>query len=291
MFGKIIDEVRREKGLSISLLCEDVTSNSTYFRYIKSECDIHSETLVKLVNKLNLSFTELLYRYNHYKLDTFYRFLKYLDKIKLDNSELQKVKNENIKYIKYENDVNHHIVLICNVYMAHNDGYSDGDSIKALKQYFFSVDTFSYYELSFYSVVYQFLAVSYNQALYKNVLKHAKDYDNLDSHVHSSVLLSCQLVCYFLEQGELKTAKLIYDSVNSKKINEKYVATKLFIKFLSIIVSTIFYDENSEDMFKQLLEICDFLSLPKLKRNFEEKYCTILENNEKISEASQKWDN
>lgn len=278
MFGKIIDEVRREKGLSINFLCQDITSRSTYFRYINAECDIHSETLVKLVNKLNLSFTELIYRYNQYKLDVFYRFLKYLDEIKLDNSKLQKVKNETHKYITYEHDVHHHIELVCNVYMSYNIGCIDKISIEALKNYFFSVDTFSYYELSLYGVIYQFLGVSYNKALYKNVLKHAKDYDNLDSHVHSSALLSCHLVCYFLEHGELKTAKLLYDSVNNQIISEKYVATKLFIKFLSIIVSTIFYDENGDDDFKQLLSICDFINLPVLKQFFERKYREILKN-------------
>lgn len=55
-----IDEIRKDKGMSIAELTDGIVSERSYYRYIKLEQDINFELLEKFVKKLNVDLPDLL---------------------------------------------------------------------------------------------------------------------------------------------------------------------------------------------------------------------------------------
>ncbi len=55
-----IDEIRKDKGMSITELTDGIVSERSYYRYIKLEQDVNFELLEKFVKKLNVDLPALL---------------------------------------------------------------------------------------------------------------------------------------------------------------------------------------------------------------------------------------
>ena len=59
-FWQIIEKIRKERNLSISLVCEDIISERTYYRYMRSGCEMRFDILSKLSHRLGLDSVEIV---------------------------------------------------------------------------------------------------------------------------------------------------------------------------------------------------------------------------------------
>src|SRR5690554_1753496 len=66
-FLKNIEEIRKDRNISYDDLLEDLISSRTYFRYLNNKENISLELLNYLVNKLKLTFSDLIF-YNKHKI-------------------------------------------------------------------------------------------------------------------------------------------------------------------------------------------------------------------------------
>jgi transcriptional regulator with XRE-family HTH domain len=60
LYLEAIDTIRKEKGLSIEALIEDITSERSYRRYMNQELSIPLQTLEKMILRLGVSMSDIL---------------------------------------------------------------------------------------------------------------------------------------------------------------------------------------------------------------------------------------
>ena len=119
LYLEAVESLRKEKGLSIDDLIEDVTSERSYRRYLNQELPIPLNTLEKLIFKLDVNFPDILiyvlkikqkpsgiiefFTYTHYQefelAKPYYESLKTYDK---DSSTLNTLVSLYVAYYEYQ---------------------------------------------------------------------------------------------------------------------------------------------------------------------------------------------
>lgn len=61
--GQVVDQIRRNRGIKINELCQGIISPSTYSRFVKGQSYISSESFVKIINRLHMTFAMFLQDY------------------------------------------------------------------------------------------------------------------------------------------------------------------------------------------------------------------------------------
>ena len=54
--GLIIDEIRRNRNFTIEALCDEIISPSTYSRFVSGKTYLASDSFMKLVFRLHMTF-------------------------------------------------------------------------------------------------------------------------------------------------------------------------------------------------------------------------------------------
>lgn len=61
--GKIVDDIRQNQNVSISSLCEEIISDSTYSRFIRGKTNLSSDSFIKIIRRLNMPVGMFLQEY------------------------------------------------------------------------------------------------------------------------------------------------------------------------------------------------------------------------------------
>jgi transcriptional regulator with XRE-family HTH domain len=61
VYGKILDEVRQSKNMTVTELCENIISERTYYRYMKQDMEMKFDLFAKLAHRLGLEPYEVIH--------------------------------------------------------------------------------------------------------------------------------------------------------------------------------------------------------------------------------------
>lgn len=162
-----VESLRKEKGLSIDDLIEDVTSERSYRRYLNQELPIPLHTLEKLIFKLDVDFPDILIyvlkikqkpsgiieflTYTHYQeyelAKPFYKNLKHYDK---DSSNLNTLV---FLYVSYYDYLRNHLSLdeLRNLFDSSkhffDDSISNIESLSYFVLYAYIFDNLTYHDI------------------------------------------------------------------------------------------------------------------------------------------------
>lgn len=64
--GLVIDEIRRNRNFTVESLCDGIISPSTYFRFLSGKTSLSSESFMKLVFRLHMTFAMFLQDYQDF---------------------------------------------------------------------------------------------------------------------------------------------------------------------------------------------------------------------------------
>lgn len=64
--GVVIDEIRRNRNFTVESLCDGIISPSTYFRFLSGKTSLSSESFMKLVFRLHMTFAMFLQDYQDF---------------------------------------------------------------------------------------------------------------------------------------------------------------------------------------------------------------------------------
>ena len=76
--GKVIDQIRRNRNITIESLCDGIISHSTYSRFVNGKTTVASDSFIKLVSRLHMTLAMFLQDYQgFFKLKHDYAILNY----------------------------------------------------------------------------------------------------------------------------------------------------------------------------------------------------------------------
>ncbi|WP_289762572.1 helix-turn-helix domain-containing protein [Lactobacillus intestinalis] len=153
-YGKVFREIREEKGISVRETAKGIVSNSFLSKYELGKSNISFENLFLLLDRINCTITEFIYRANGYKLNSFgelvgscrkaYEFRDYDELWNL--IEKQKKLYESTKNSTYKVRE-----LMIKAALQNLEKYNmSSEEKKYLFEYLFNVETWGYFELSIF---------------------------------------------------------------------------------------------------------------------------------------------
>lgn len=57
---RIVEEIRKDNSMSVSMLCEGIISERTYYRYLKTDKEIPYQPYIRLVDRLNIELGQIM---------------------------------------------------------------------------------------------------------------------------------------------------------------------------------------------------------------------------------------
>ena len=158
-YGKTLRMIRKQKGISLKKLADDICSVSFLSKFERGVSDITLGLMTRLLEKLMMNFDEFLYIHHDFQPDKLEQFFKkartaYLNR---DLKQLRQLKNKAFKKWKqYGVETYHYNALLIEVYESIVDKEYTGegikeDDIRLLSDYLFRVEVWGYYELTLYN--------------------------------------------------------------------------------------------------------------------------------------------
>ena len=158
-YGKTLRMIRKQKGITLKKLADNICSVSFLSKFECGDSDITLGLMARLLDKLMMDFDEFLYIHNDFQPDKLEQFFKtartaYLNR---DVKQLKQLKNKALKKWKqYGVETYHFNALLIEVYESIVDTQYTVDRIQEydlslLSDYLFRVEVWGYYELSLYN--------------------------------------------------------------------------------------------------------------------------------------------
>lgn len=154
MYGKTFREIREEKGISVRATSKGIVSNSFLSKYELGKSSISFENLFLLLDRINCTFTEFIYRANGYKLNSFEELVDRCAQLYATNNYegLWKIiENQKNLYRITENSSYKVRELMVKAALQNMGRYLMSDKEKTyLFEYLFNVETWGYFELAIF---------------------------------------------------------------------------------------------------------------------------------------------
>jgi len=158
-YGKTLRKIRKQKGITLEKLAENICSVSFLSKFERGESDITLSLMTRLLEKLMMNFEEFLYIHHDFQTNQLEKFFKttaeaYYNR---DLKTLKEMKTKELqKWNQYGVDTYHYNALLIEVYESIVDPKYTGEQIKEyhiglLSDYLFRVEVWGYYELMLYN--------------------------------------------------------------------------------------------------------------------------------------------
>lgn len=235
MYGRIIQLIRKSKGLSQDELSTGIMSRSNLSNFENEQYIPAFDKVILLLSKLNITVEEYLSLSKQTNVQ--YQFL-YQELVKAENygtpDELIDI-NAQITYFKLESSKYYELYLLSQYVLSlYQLPYKI--SLKEIKNYIkpllFENEQWFNYELKLYNNFLFLFDYSENYTLYNNVLKKlsVEKYPSISERykVHLSINFGIQL----LEHNQEKEAKKVLAFAKKEAQKEKLITQEVFIDFL-----------------------------------------------------------
>lgn len=264
MIGMTMKKIRLSKNIRPINVYSGIISRSNYWKLEEGLISPTFETVIQLLNRINLDVDEFLTLLQHDSLllynqekDQRDHFFKQKDSKSLLNLE-QKLQQQydQTKIIQLK-----HLALTCNLYQDRLTGQSLNPKMTTeLKQYLFECNDWSRYELRlFNSILFIF---DYETA--KTLLKSAmKTMDNEPRHVNEKVSFLVNFLSLAVQNGDLTQIRRLEEALeNDIQLPHKSTYNRILILWAKqIIQAYITRDKKYIDKALDILTIFDTLDM------------------------------
>lgn len=269
--GKLIGQLREEKGIPVKALVNERLSRSTYNYTIANDTDMYTSNFFYLLDQLHVSVDEFMYIQNGYQENYQRQFYRALQRSLATPGveRLLELKSEYV--IMAEADEKYtHFVWLCDIQLQwRGEPTADTKAKEKLQGYFNQVTAWSRYELLLFNNSMNVLDLDYIEAVLKRVIANFKRYDKMHPYANDVVKLLGNTVLVFLTQNRIVFAKQMFMVLREISIEEQQAFERLFFKFVEAMY---YYKMNQQDKAEQLLErlwpTMDFLEMSTYKNMF-----------------------
>lgn len=268
-YGRTIDNIRLQKGISIKQLIDGVMDASTYHRFKNSDIDTTVSKFITLLNRLNIRFDEFIFIHQNYKQDVLQDALIKLQtyyneknevKLKRLLHDIQKQQWDNLTYQEHMKEL-----VEVHVSMLHKQPYNIQNL--SLIQYLDSVSTWTHYEVAMFSNCLKVLPTDTIERFLIYMVRSFSLYQGLDSYEQKISKLFINVLLTLLTRKEVGLARKWYNHLRQWEINDHHLFEKYFIKLLSVYLEKAEGTETSIEKLEKFEIILHELGCERLEKN------------------------
>lgn len=239
--GKVISEIQKSKNIKIKDICDNLCSESTYFRIINGEVDVSFNILNHIIKKLNISFEELFILVEGDNI-----IQKDMNIIR----ELFLTNNINaLKNIKAEL-VDKNLIHLCSLLMDRLSG-EESSNKNELILYLLSIESWTRYEL----ILFNNSLFAFNHEITNILINKILNsyYDKKTYPINKSELfqMCVNVIVIYLQNEYIDDSYKLYKRLRQFKLDEEQLLEKNILLYLSGLFDLI-YDEKNVQFNKKI---------------------------------------
>lgn len=263
--GEIVEDIRQNQNISIANLCEGIISDSTYSRFIRGKTNLASDSFIRIIGRLNMSFEQFLYQnLNIFQLNYDYTVLNHAQLINdssiVDNliSTYQLKKNQ----MDWRACDERFLTLLYFLQGVSEPASQSKLYLKTLVESLHSLKSYTSSDFIAIKLLLAYLESEEAEALVQRVLKETAD--NQDPIVKVSTSDLCAMI--FIKKLLEKQTGAAYKYYCLSKLMAKEQSDfrlKITIKIIDCLHLYLYEkQEASIEMFEELVVFLNDLSLP-----------------------------
>ena len=271
--GNIIEQVRKNKGLTIKEVCGEQISRSVYNRFVNNKADTSTSNLTYLLRQLNLEYDELK-NYNYPNETNQLQQISLMIRQAFERKDIDSLKRIRLMCLR-DTGINKnkfkHLSNICELIIGRLTNENvDVQKMEAFN-YLMAVQSWTHYELVLFNNMMFAFNVELVEVILDNAILNFKRHSTIDRYGNESFRMILNAVSFFIAEGEFKLVGKYMGILKSFYLNEDNFFEKTMLLFIEGIFNHIFGDENmGNQQINQSLVVCKVLKADNLfQMNYE----------------------
>ncbi|MGY3725143.1 transcriptional regulator [Granulicatella balaenopterae] len=252
-YGELINQIRKQKNLSVSYLTEGILSKSQYYKFIANTSEISISKFDKLLARLAISSNEFYHLYQEQQqiitLPVIMKTFEQQDVSTLIHLHTQLEQ----QYLEHNNIQDHHLLIITTALIKRlqQDTSPNPDTL-IIKKYLLNVEVWSYYEISLLSNTLFMFDYSDVQLLSQQLISKAK---KLTFQQNSLVKIISNLLILKIQHNDYREFDKLINYL--KKCNIQTLEAQILLYFWQqVYLYTVL---NNKDALNNLHHLVDYL--------------------------------
>ena len=258
---EIIETVRKQKDIPISVICGEDISRSAYQRFVKNGTGISVSKFTNMLEKLNLDYSELkIFNYPQ-TTDSSKRMIKEMAIafIRQDVSELKRIS----EFVHIGNErpteKERHLASLCDLMIARLTNQTVDVTESLIYQYLVNSMTWTRYELILFNNCMYVFNPEFVEIILDKALFSLSMYQITREGKSESFRMLANTIVYFIQNQKRNLAWKYFDKLDAFKLESDMYFEKNLHLFLSGIWHTIRGDEKGKSEVKKSLDVCRYL--------------------------------
>ncbi|WP_416353631.1 hypothetical protein ACNAN0_01260 [Agrilactobacillus fermenti] len=278
-FGRTINQIRRDKNISVKALTEDNVSRSTYTRFVEGNTDTSVTTFVEFLERLHVSFNEFLYIDNGYapnEVDVV--MAQMMTNLNQQKSDAMKQILDRLEVrAQFGGEKYHHLRDICSILLSrmtqqpYNKAY-----LKELTDYLMSRYTWAHYELVLFNSVMFAFPMEVVDAMSERALTNMDRYQHMHDYGMESFRVLVNIVILYLNDKQLNKALKLQGRMEQYDIRPDMMFEKNALIYYRGLLKYLKGDETGKDEIHTSLKVFELLGLTDFYRGFKQ-YAEMIE--------------
>lgn len=274
--GSTIEYIRKNKGISLQDICGYTISRQTYYRIIHNQVDTSFSKVAFILERLHVSFDELLYISNNFKQE---KFFIDMSKVRMyfesgDTKRLNQLASE-YKTLSSINDRFSHLYHLIVILTGKLNDQNVLDSQNVIQNYLTNVETWTHYETVLFNNSMFTFSDDFIEATVSKALHNLSLYSTLRSYGNEGIRMFLNVVILFIDRKKFESAKVVINRISSNTLNDDQLFEKSCLIFLKGILDYADGTSQSLDSCHRVIEILNFLGSDGTGAMFQ-KYLTLI---------------
>lgn len=259
MFGEMVRQLRRDKGLTLEDLSDNILSTSQLSRFEREESEVTIGIFHQLLQRLGLDYEEFMAFSSEMSLTKRQYFFRKIDQLYHQNkvAELLVLEHE----IEVSEEVDPYFLTMYRCVLATLDEkFSPSEEeVKDLADYLFGLDYWGQYEMTLLGNCVDQLSYDTVFLLTKELLSKSSSYLSLDKNRRLAVQLSLNVLRRSTDLNHFEQANYLVNNISQLLIYEDEFYEKCLFRYEEGYLSYQMGHANKEQM-KEALTVLQILS-------------------------------
>lgn len=237
MSGQTFRNIRKNKGQTLKVVAEGITTASSISQFENGHIKFNFETLLRLLDRLNTTVEEFVYLLNENQPNT--NQTKFREQFKQAYQQRDEYYTRHLikaekQYAKEDTNIRHkhNVILLTQLEAIIKNKEPDMILTNEIRDYLFLCDNWGFYELSLFNNFLPYFPRSFIISLAKTIHKKLSTYEGLHPHLNLKVTVTLNILSQLIGWGYPKLVNKLFKMVEQDLEGTTDLYEKNYYQFL-----------------------------------------------------------
>ncbi|HEO6694113.1 TPA: Rgg/GadR/MutR family transcriptional regulator [Streptococcus agalactiae] len=276
-FGEALDQIRRQKDISIKQVCGNYLSRQTYYRFVNNETDISSKKLFYLLNNLNVNVDEFLFICNNFQLNKEFADMEKI-KISFQNQNILELERLLDNYSSYKNIKEQLMYAVISILLGRLTNKISYTEENIVRNYLVNIETWTHYEIVLFNNIMFIFDSEFIELVVNKTSLTLEKYSTLRYYGSESIRMLLNMIILYIDRQDIKRAQRVLKIIKNLKINDDCMYEKSCIIFFSEVINLLNGAKDSLENCKSILKYFNLIGSHSIATMFNTYLDTLIKS-------------